>query len=48
MEIYTDIEVIESFVKSEWIDGKINDEVARELLRLTLELKDKVFNHAKN
>lgn len=44
MEIYTDIEVIEGFIKSEWVDGKMNDEVARELLRLTQELKDKVVN----
>lgn len=44
MEIYTDIEVIEGFIKSEWVGGKMNDEVARELLRLTQELKDKVIN----
>ncbi len=43
MEIYTDIETIESFVKSEWSDGKINDEVAREILRLTQEIKDKIL-----
>ncbi|MCY4781778.1 hypothetical protein ORI89_19180 [Sphingobacterium sp. UT-1RO-CII-1] len=45
MEIYTDIETIESFIKSEWVDGKINDEVAKELLRLASELKEKVINH---
>lgn len=43
MEIYTDIETIESFVKAEWSDGKINDEVVREILRLTQELKDKIL-----
>ena len=44
MDLYIDIETIECFIKSEYADGKINDEVARELLRLTQELKDKIIN----
>ncbi|GGH28375.1 hypothetical protein GCM10011418_38990 [Sphingobacterium alkalisoli] len=44
MEIYAEIETIESFIKSEYTDGKMNEEVARELLRMTMELKDKVLN----
>lgn len=46
MEIYTDIETIEGFIKSEYVDGKINEEVAKELLRLTNELKLKILERA--
>lgn len=41
-EIFTDIEVIEGFVKSEFIDGKINKDTTKEILRLTQEIKDKI------
>ena len=43
MELYSDIEVIEGFIKSEYVDGKINEDVAKELMRMLQELKEKLI-----
>ncbi|TDQ79548.1 hypothetical protein [Sphingobacterium yanglingense] len=42
-EIYTDIEMLEGFIKSEYVDNKINEDTAKELLRITIEIKEKII-----
>lgn len=43
MDTYTEIETLESFIKSEYADGKINEDTAREIIRMTSEIKDTII-----
>lgn len=40
LEMIRQIENIEDFIKHEFPDGKINKDMARELLRMLLEIKE--------
>lgn len=44
MQLLTDIDNMEDFLKISAVDGKIDKDCAREILRLIQEMKDRALN----